>query len=120
MKIYVNSIRYFLAICEERSFGGAARKVGISQPTLSLAIQRLENELGGRLFERSSLGTIGPTDLGRSLLPHFRKLDRCVDRIELAARTAVAEGDGTKAVRYRAAATHLTREQTLDAVRQRG
>jgi DNA-binding transcriptional LysR family regulator len=91
MKIYVNSVRYFLAVWEQRSFGGAARKAGISQPTLSLAIQRLENELGGRLFERSSLGTIGLTDLGRSLLPHFRKLDRCIDRMELAARTAIAE-----------------------------
>jgi LysR family transcriptional regulator, nitrogen assimilation regulatory protein len=100
MKIYVNSIRYFLAVCEERSFCGAAKNIGISQPTLSQAIHRLEKALGGRLLERSLLGTTGLTDLGRSLLPHFRKLERCLDRMELAARTAIAEGGQSMPRRY--------------------
>jgi len=92
MRMNVNCVRYFLAVCEERSFSEAARTIGISQPTLSVAIQRLEDELGGRLFERSSSsGTVRLTDLGRSLRPHFRKLDRCVGRMELVARAAIAD-----------------------------
>jgi hypothetical protein len=42
------TIKYFLTICEKDSFTKAAAAQGISQPSLSLAIQRLERELGWR------------------------------------------------------------------------
>jgi len=48
----MQQIRYFLALCEERSFTRAARQCGISQPSLTNAIIRLEQEVGGPLFER--------------------------------------------------------------------
>ena len=44
----LHQIRYFLALCEERSFTRAASGCGISQPSLTNAILRLEQELGGR------------------------------------------------------------------------
>jgi len=43
----MHQIRYFLALCEERSFTRAARRCGVSQPSLTNAVIALERELGG-------------------------------------------------------------------------
>jgi Bacterial regulatory helix-turn-helix protein, lysR family len=48
----IRQIRYFLAICAEGNFTRAARSCGVSQPSLTQALLRLEAELGGALFER--------------------------------------------------------------------
>ena len=72
------TIKYFLAICEKGSFTKAAAANGISQPSLSLAIQRLESELGGALFHRNAHG-VALTELGSNLRPIFTTLVRCAD-----------------------------------------
>ena len=48
----LNERRYIVAVAQERSFGRAAAKCFVSQPALSVAIQKLEEELGAQLFER--------------------------------------------------------------------
>ena len=48
----LNELRYIVAVANERSFGRAAMRCFVSQPALSVAIQKLEEELGARLFER--------------------------------------------------------------------
>ena len=48
----LNELRYIVAVANERSFGRAAQRCFVSQPALSVAIQKLEEELGARLFER--------------------------------------------------------------------
>ena len=51
----MHQVRYFLALLEERSFTRAARRSGVSQPSLTNAISALEQELGGVLFHRRPL-----------------------------------------------------------------
>lgn len=48
----LNELRYIVAVSRERNFRRAAEKCFVTQPALSLAIQKLEEELGVRLFER--------------------------------------------------------------------
>src|SRR5664280_825337 len=71
----MNQIRYFLALCEERNFTRAAKRCGVSQPTLTVAIKRLEQTLGGPLFHRSRPNT-RLTDLGIVARPDLVSIDR--------------------------------------------
>jgi len=48
----MHQVRYFLAVCEERNFTRAAKSCGVSQPSLTNAIKRLELKLGGPIFLR--------------------------------------------------------------------
>lgn len=50
----IQELRVFLAVASERSFSRAARKIGRTQPAISQAVRRLEEELGERLVDRSS------------------------------------------------------------------
>lgn len=50
----LTDLRYLLALARERHFGRAAEKCHVSQPTLSVAIKKVEEELGVQLFERGA------------------------------------------------------------------
>ncbi|MBN3800895.1 LysR family transcriptional regulator, partial [Burkholderia sp. Ac-20392] len=52
----IRHVRYFLAIVDTGSFTRAASELGIAQPALSQALNRMEKELGVRLFDRSRRG----------------------------------------------------------------
>ena len=67
----MQQVHYFLALCEELSFTRAARRCGISQPSLTSAIGALERELGGALFQRKP--SIALTGLGRHRAPLPRR-----------------------------------------------
>lgn len=65
-----NQIRYFLNLADTLNFIEAAMRSGVSQPTLTRAIQRLEQELGGTLFYRDGKGS-RLSALGRDVRSEF-------------------------------------------------
>jgi LysR family transcriptional regulator, hydrogen peroxide-inducible genes activator len=71
--VEIYQIRYFLAVNETLSFTRAAERCYVSQPALTKAIQKLEDLLGGRLFDRTK-NAVQLTDLGRAMLPNFQQI----------------------------------------------
>jgi DNA-binding transcriptional LysR family regulator len=69
----------FVAVAEEGSFTRAARRIGISQPSLSQHIKALETELRGAVIHRLPRG-ISLTPAGRTLLPEARLAVRALER----------------------------------------
>jgi LysR family hydrogen peroxide-inducible transcriptional activator len=69
----MNQVRYFLAVCEHRNFTHAASASNVSQPSLTTAIKKLEDELGGTLFIRDRAGC-RLTSLGKIMLPRLEKV----------------------------------------------
>lgn len=63
----LTELRYIVALARERHFGRAADKCNVSQPTLSVAVKKLEDELGIALFERSA-GDVRPTPIGNDVV----------------------------------------------------
>ena len=63
----LTELRYIVALARERHFGRAADKCNVSQPTLSVAVKKLEDELGIALFERSS-GDVRATPIGTQVV----------------------------------------------------
>jgi DNA-binding transcriptional LysR family regulator len=81
----LTALRVFLSVAEERSFSRAAAKVHRTQPAVSQAVKRLEDELGEQLFDRSSKsGTL--TDAGRVLQNYGQRLVRLAEEAESAMR----------------------------------
>jgi DNA-binding transcriptional LysR family regulator len=66
------ALQVFVAVVDAGSFAEAARRIGISQPSISAHVQGLERETGARLFYRTSGRQATLTEAGRSLLAHAR------------------------------------------------
>ena len=75
----------FLAVAQDRSFSAAARRLHRTQPAISQAVRRIEDELGERLFDRSSRdGTL--TEAGRLLQDYAQRLLGLASEAETAVR----------------------------------
>lgn len=66
-------LRYFLAVAETGNFSRAARRVSVTQPTLSAGIAKLERELGARLFDRDRQ-RVALTPAGSRFLVRARRI----------------------------------------------
>jgi LysR family hydrogen peroxide-inducible transcriptional activator len=69
----LTELRYIVSLGQEKHFGRAAERCHVSQPTLSIAVKKLEQELGVALFERSMEG-IHPTPIGEQVILKAHKL----------------------------------------------
>jgi len=70
MELY--PLQVFLTVAAEKSFRGAAERLLRTQPAVSLAVQRLEAELGEKLIDRSAKELCSPTpDASCSSMPAF-------------------------------------------------
>jgi DNA-binding transcriptional LysR family regulator len=90
----LNELRYAVAVAQMKNFRRAAEKCFVTQPALSLAIQKLEDELGVQLFERSrtevSLTPIGSRviEQAQRVLEEAAKRSPAKARISWSARSS--------------------------------
>lgn len=90
----LTELRYVLAVARERHFGRAAESCFVAQPTLSVAIRKLEEELGVMLFERGGGGETGVTPAGERVAEQAARIFELVDGIKEQAAQARDELEG--------------------------
>ena len=103
----LHEIRYFLALSKTLNFTKAAEICNVSQPALTRAIQKMEDELGGLLFSRERNNT-HLTELGRLLEPHLTEVQE---------RTQAAKETATRFLRLDSAQLRLGVMCTIGPVR---
>ena len=77
----LSELRFVISVAHERNFRRAAAKSFVSQPALSLAIKKIENELGVSIFERNRMG-ISLTSVGEKIVNQAEKVLSEVDKIK--------------------------------------
>src|SRR6476646_2600440 len=87
--MHFRQLECFVAVVDEGSFTRAARRVGISQPSLSQHIRALEADVDGTLLDRLPHG-VSLTPAGRVLLPEARMAVRALERGRQSTRSALA------------------------------
>ena len=85
--IELRPLRQFVAVAEELHFGRAARRLAMTQPPLTQAVQALERTLGVQLFERSKR-SVALTPAGHALLEEARRLLRAAEALPAAVQAA--------------------------------
>ena len=78
----IDDMRYVLKIAECGGFTKAAQELYISQPTLSQRLQKVEKELGIRLFERNRFGEAAPTEAGQRFCAECKHILSHWDRLQ--------------------------------------
>lgn len=100
--------RTFLAVLTEGSLSGAARALGLSQPTVGRHVDALEAQVGQRLFTRSQSGLI-PSETALALRPHAEALESSARAL----RRAVSESRGSLAGTVRITASEVVGVELL-------
>ncbi len=114
----IRTLRYFLAVVQEGNMTNAAKRLHVTQPTLSRQLAELERELGRQLYTRSHTG-VAPTEHGIMLAKYAENIvalaEKAEEDISLPAKTVsgsvhIAAGE-TKAMDVLACAMKNVREQ---------
>jgi RNA polymerase sigma factor (sigma-70 family) len=95
----LRQVRYFVTIAETGSYTRAAELLTIAQPSLSQQIAKLEDELGVRLFDRTSRGIV-VTAAGAAFLIDARAMLDLAERARSSARRAGSGTTGTLTIGY--------------------
>ncbi|QRE76542.1 LysR family transcriptional regulator [Methylobacterium aquaticum] len=103
--------RAALAVLEEGSLSGAARVLGLTQPTLGRQVAALEQALGTALFTRSPTG-LAPTEAALTLAPYARSLKATAEALR---RAVAAEADGVSG-RVRITASEVVGAEVLPPI----
>jgi DNA-binding transcriptional LysR family regulator len=112
----LRSLRYFIAVAEERHFGRAAARLHMTQPPLSRAIRQLETDFGALLLHRSPAG-VTLTEAGTALYEEARALLEHAERAR--ARVTAAAGTATFTIGILSDSAEDTNSALADAFRQR-
>ena len=99
MNVELRQLRYFVAVAEEMHFGRAARRLHMTQPPLSQAIQALEAQLGTPLFSRTRR-SVALTAAGQTLLPEVQRLVQQVEGLASLAQSAAAGESGRLSIAF--------------------
>lgn len=93
MDLNLSEIKYFLEVCRTGNMTKAASRLGIAQPSLSLAIQKLENQLGAELFFRSRKG-VELSIPGKKLLSQSQALIEMWEQVKSSTMSSANEATG--------------------------
>jgi len=104
--------RAFLAVLEAGSLSGAARSLGIAQPTVGRHIEALEQALGGAALFTRSPGGLRPTEAAQALAPHAQAMAAAAEAL---VRTASGEAAGVRGV-IRVTASDIVGAEILPAI----
>ena len=81
----LTELRYIIAVAREKHFGRAAKACNVSQPTLSVSVKKLEDELGVAVFERRA-GEISLTPVGEQIIEQAQRTLESAETVRQIAR----------------------------------
>ncbi len=87
-------IKYIIEVANTLNLSRASERLGISQPSLTLAVQRLEDSIGTKILTRSNKGVIF-TQAGKQLITHAKHLLQTWDQLRTNALASILEVQGT-------------------------
>ncbi|HHL22817.1 MAG TPA: LysR family transcriptional regulator [Aliiroseovarius sp.] len=111
-------LRSFRAVAETGSLSAAARRLGLSQPTLGRHVQALEKALGLELFRRTRAG-LEPTEDALRILPEAEAMARAAARLSLAAAGRAESLAGTVRITASVIVAHFLLPPILARIRRR-
>lgn len=97
--------RYFVVVAEELHFGRAAERLHIAQPALSIQIKKIEDQLGGNLFNRTSR-SVTLTEAGEIFLKEAKLALQYAERAEQTAKEALQGNLGKINIAYSGSVTY--------------
>jgi LysR family transcriptional regulator, hydrogen peroxide-inducible genes activator len=93
----ITQLEYIIAVDQTRNFGRAARACAVTQPTLSMQIQKLEGDLGVQIFDRSKTPVI-PTVPGKAIIDQARMILQEVKKLSQLANQEKGEVGGSLSI----------------------
>lgn len=114
----LRQIRQFIAVAETLSFRKAAEHLHMAQPPLSMAVRRMEHELGAPLFARGRRG-VRLTGLAEAILDDARRVVLHAEHLRRSATTAISGTSGALRVAFVGSATYSLLPRILPRFRER-